>query len=121
MLGKIISVMGDVVRIKLEVNIYDLDNLMGKNVIFEENGFKVVGEILEGDTSYLDVNLVGEIIQNKFIYGSIVKPSFKSACRIITTEELDIMYQNDLNNYLRKLQLISFLETKSFLCYLLYI
>ena len=33
MLGKIISVFGDKVTIKLETNIYEIDNLMGKNVI----------------------------------------------------------------------------------------
>ena len=97
MLGKIVRIIGDVVRIQLVVNLYELDNLMGKNVIFQENNFKIVGEILEGDSTYLDINLVGEIVQNKFIYGSIVKPSFRATCRIITTEELDIMYQNDLN------------------------
>ena len=46
MLGKIISILGDTVRIKLEVNIYELDNLMGKNVIFEESNAKIVGEIM---------------------------------------------------------------------------
>ena len=97
MLGKIIRILGDVVRIQLSANLYQLDNLMGKNVIFEENDLKIVGEILEGDTTYLDINLVGEIVSNKFIYGSIVKPSFKALCRIITTDELDIMYQNDPN------------------------
>ena len=35
MLGKIVSIIGDMVKIKLEINIYELDNLMGKNVIFE--------------------------------------------------------------------------------------
>ena len=98
MLGKIISVIGDKVRIKLGINIYELDNLMGKNVIFEQNNLKIVGEILEGDTSYLDINLVGEMIGDKFIYGSIVKPAFNSVCRIITEPELDIMYQNDPNS-----------------------
>ena len=97
MLGKIIQVLGDTVRIKLETNLYDLDNIMGKNVIFEENEIKIVGEILEGDTTYLDINLIGEMYGGKFIYGSIVKPSFRSICRIITTEELDIIYQNDPN------------------------
>lgn len=98
MLGKIISVIGDSVRIQLSTNLYELDNLMGKNVIFEENNIKIVGEIMEGDTTYLDINLVGEILNNKFIYGSIVKPSFRSPCRIISAEELDIMYQNDPNS-----------------------
>jgi len=97
MLGKIISVIGDSVRIKLETNLYDLDNIMGKNVIFEEANLKIVGEILEGDATYLDINLIGEMVGDKFIYGSIVKPSFHSPCRIITQQELDIVYQNDPN------------------------
>ncbi len=95
MLGKIIRILGDVVRIQLETNIYDLDNLIGKNVVFEESNMKIVGEILEGDSTYLDINLIGEMTSNKFIYGSIVKPSFRTKCRIITEQELDIMYQND--------------------------
>ena len=97
MLGKIIAVTGDKVRVKLEANIYELDNLMGKNVIFESGTIKVVGEILEGDNVNIDINLVGEIIDDKFMYGSIIKPAFNSICRIITTEELNIMYQNDTN------------------------
>ena len=98
MLGKIISVMGDMVRIKLDANIYELDNLMGKNVIFEESNSKIVGEIDKGDYTYLDIKLVGEITSdNKFIYGSMIKPSFRDVCRVITKEELDIMFQNDPN------------------------
>lgn len=97
MLGKITQIIGDVVRIKLDVNIYDLDNLMGKNVVFDEVGVKIIGEVLEGDNTYLDINLIGEMKDNKFIYGSIVKPSFKSSCRIISKDELDIIYQNDIN------------------------
>ena len=95
MLGRIIGTIGDTVRVQLQTNIYDLDNIMGKNVIFEEPNLKIVGEIMEGDTTHLDINLIGEIIDGKFIYGSITKPAFKTPCRIITTEELDIMYQND--------------------------
>ena len=95
MLGKIIEVIGDTVRIELQINMYDLDNIMGKNVIFEEGPIKIVGEIMEGDTKHLDINLIGEIKDNIFTYGSIVKPSFRTPCRIITLEELDIMYQND--------------------------
>lgn len=97
MLGKIVSVIGDRVRIQLTTNLYELDNLMGKNVIFEENDLKIVGEIIEGNSTYLDINLIGEIVLGKFIYGNIVKPSFKDLCRIITTEELDIMFQNEAN------------------------
>ena len=95
MLGKIIETFEDSVKIELQTNIYDLDNIMGKNVIFEEGNFKIVGEILEGDPKTLTINLVGEIKDGKFKYGSTTKPSFKTPCRIVTKEELDIMYQND--------------------------
>ena len=76
---------------------YNLDNIMGMNVIFEEENIKIVGEILDGDFTCLNINLIGEIINNKFIYGSIVKPSFRTKCRIIKKDELDIIYQNDPN------------------------
>lgn len=98
MLGKIIKVIGESVRVQLTANLYEIDNIVGKNVIFEEGNLKIVGEILEGDATYLDVNLIGEIINGKFIYGNASKPAFKTPCRIITTEELDTMYQNDANS-----------------------
>ncbi len=97
MLGKIVSIIDNIVRIKLEANLYELDNLIEKNVIFEEKDLKIVGEILGGDSTYLEINLVGEIKANKFTYGSNTKPSFKTGCRIITIEELNIIYQNDVN------------------------
>ena len=98
MLGKIVSIIGDRVRIKLEVNVYNIESIMGKNVIFDNADLKIVGEILEGDYTYLDINLIGEIKDNKFVFGSITKPSFKDPCRIINKDELDIVYQNDVNS-----------------------
>ena len=98
MLGKIISVNNSSVKVQLQVNLYDLDNIMGKNVIFEEGDIKIVGETMDGDYQFLNVNLIGEISGGEFTYGSIVRPSFKTNCRIITTEELDIMYANDANS-----------------------
>ena len=67
MLGKIISIMGDIVRIQLETNVYNMESIMGKNVIFESTDLKIVGEIQQGDYTYLDINLIGEIVNNKFI------------------------------------------------------
>lgn len=98
MLGKIISVTGDNVRIKLDVNIYDMESLIGKNVVFEEGDVKIIGEVLEGDYQFLNIILIGEISNNNFVYGSVMKPSFKDVCRVITKEELDIIYQNDPNS-----------------------
>ena len=49
MLGKIVSIIGDRVRIKLEVNVYNMESIMGKNVIFDNADLKIVGEILESE------------------------------------------------------------------------
>ena len=68
MIGKIISIMGNEVKIKLETNVYNLDNIMGKNVIFEDNNLKIVGEIIEGDYTYLNIKIIGEITNNNFIF-----------------------------------------------------
>ena len=95
MLGRIIQTFEESVRVELQTNLYDLDNIMGKNVIFDEGDTKIVGEIIEGNYKQIDINLVGEISNNRFVYGSITKPSFKTPCRIITESELDIIYQND--------------------------
>lgn len=95
MIGRIISILGNVVKIKLNINVYDLDGLVGKNIVFEEKDYNIIGEILEGDYTYLDVKIIGEIKNNIFTYGSMVMPSFKDNCRFITKEELDIVFQND--------------------------
>ena len=68
MLGKIIKIIGDSVRIQLTTNLYELDNLMGKNVIFEESDYKIVGEILEGDTTYLDINEASKVLEAREKY-----------------------------------------------------
>ena len=95
MIGRIISILGNVVKIKLNINVYDLDGLVGKNIVFEEKDYNIIGEVFEGDYTYLDVKIIGEIKNNIFTYGSMVMPSFKDNCRFITKEELDIVFQND--------------------------
>ena len=56
MLGKIVSIIGDRVRIKLEVNVYNMESIMEKNVIFDNADLKIVGEILEGDYTGDQIN-----------------------------------------------------------------
>ncbi len=95
MLGKIIEIVDGKVCVKLEVNIYNMNNLSGKNVVFEDENTKIVGEVANIYSELIEVNLIGQIENNIFIYGDIIKPSFKSLCRVITKEELDIMFSNN--------------------------
>ena len=98
MIGKIISINSNKVTIKLNVNIYEKNNLIGKNVVFEDDKNIKIGEIVAIDIEKAIVELVGEIIDNKFIYGDINKPSFNSSCRLINENELDIIYSNNSSN-----------------------
>jgi len=98
MLGRILQIENDIVLVKLDINIYEMGNLVGKNVVFEDGDIRIIGEVGDVFNDKIKVNLVGEIINNNFIYGDIVKPSFKSICRVIKKEELDIIYENDLNS-----------------------
>ena len=92
MLGKITSIKDNNVYVTLNVNVYDMDNIIGKNVVFDNH---IIGEVSNMSNSVMEVSLIGEIKDNKFIYGNLTKPSFKSECRIISGPELDIIYNVD--------------------------
>ena len=94
MLGKIISIIEGNVKVGLTINVYNVQNLIGKNVIFESNK-KLVGEVTNIASNVMDIHLIGEIVGNNFIYGDIDKPSFASSCRLITESELDIVFGID--------------------------
>lgn len=94
MLGKIVSIMDDVVKVQLAINIYSVENLIGKNVIFHGKS-KIVGEITDMDNRFLLVHLLGEITGNSFVFGDINKPNFNDNITLITKEELDIIFNQD--------------------------
>ena len=98
MLGKIIGIEENKVLVKLDINIYEIANIIGKNVIFVEGENKIIGEITNINNGIATITLVGEIVNNNFIYGDINKPSFASSVKLITNEELDIIFRNNNNN-----------------------
>ena len=100
MFGRIISIIDNKVIVKLDIDVYKYANLIGKNVVFSDNSNKIIGEILTIDGELCTISVVGEIINNNFIYGDINKPSFSSSCNFITREELDIMFNFDGQNNL---------------------
>lgn len=91
MLGRIDSIENNIVKVKLEVNIYDMDSIINKNIVFKGNN-KIIGEITDIKDNLLYVSIIGEIIDNKFIFGDINKPSFKDDIYLITKEELDLIF-----------------------------
>ena len=95
MLGKILQITNGVVVVKLEVNLYQMGSLMGKNVVFEDGDVKIVGEVIGSYSDRIEVVVIGQFENNEFVYGDIVNPSFRSVCRVINKKELDLMFANN--------------------------
>ena len=91
MLGKIITInkSGAVVSIdKTQGNIKDLINL---HIVFEDDGKKILGEVDSIEEDTIKVNFLGELTDNDFIGGLLIKPSLEANVRIINQEELKIL------------------------------
>ena len=95
MIGKIISIKSGIVYVQLSVDIYQQENLMGKNITF---GDRHIGEVSAVSSNILEVTLIGEIVNRTFIPGSVSVPAFNASCRMTTLEEVDIIYGVDRND-----------------------
>ena len=101
MLGKIIAINENVVSVKLEVNLYDFDGLIGKNVTFKDENITSIGEVTAIGNGIMQAILVGEIKDGKFLYGDISKPSFKAVCYIIDNATLDVVLNSNATNTIK--------------------
>ena len=91
-LGKIIDISGNYVIVSVGFDVSRYGNLMNVHVVFDDsNNKKIVGEILKVTTTDLTVGIVGELLENVFIPGISVKPSFSSNVRIIRQDELTLV------------------------------
>ena len=77
MIGKIIEITENIVVFKLDNNVLNTTNLINTYVAFQDKKI-IIGEITNIKEDLVYVNLVGEIINDKFIYGVTTKPSLKS-------------------------------------------
>ena len=100
MIGKIVSVKGSIVYVQLSINIYQTDNLLGKNVTFDN---RFIGEVTGVTSTTIEVSLIGEIVNNSFVPGSLGVPAFSAQCRLTTLQEIDIMYGVDKSSNTVKL------------------
>ena len=100
MLGKIVSIKNSTVYVQLTINIYNIDNLIGKNVTFAG---RYIGEIVSASGANLEVSLIGELVDDTFISGGISKPAFSALCKLSTPEEIDLIYGVNKNSNVLKL------------------
>ncbi len=90
MLGRILEIIDNTVKVKLSIDINAQPSLVNLHVVFDDgpDKKKVVGQIVNCTLTEMNVNIVGEIIGGEFIPGSSSKPSFRSKPRMIKMEEL---------------------------------
>lgn len=72
------------------------EDLLNMNLVFEDNGKRILGEVDEVDDGKAKVSFLGEFVENKFQSGIIRKPSLSSNIRLINKEELgELVGDND--------------------------
>lgn len=99
MFGKILNITDKSIEIEINNNANVIPNLMNLHVIFESENTKLLGEVRNVLEGKIYVDLKGQFIGEKFIQGTIKKPSLNSSIRLINDEELNIILGNDnINN-----------------------
>lgn len=95
MLGKIIEINNNYIILSKNNSIdNDIINLFVKISDTDKN---FVGEIVSINKEFINIKLIGEIIDNKFIYGVNRKPSFTSLVELLNEDYLKILF--GINNY----------------------
>ncbi len=93
MIGRIEEIIDNSVTIKLDIDINEQPSLVNLHVVFEDgSGRNVVAEIANVNQTKMLANVVGEINDGRFTPGASSKPSFKSKVRLITMDELELLY-----------------------------
>ena len=105
MLGNIVGVVENQVLLKLAIDLNRFENLINIHVIMDDGNRKIVGEIIDIRDNIAYINLLGEIIDNKFVFGVMVKPSFNSVVKLISKEKIPMIvgvenYQENVDIYL---------------------
>ena len=90
------EIIGNQIIVSFDKNI--TTNLMNNYLIFQDTRL-IVGEIIEVGEN-LKVNLVGEIINNNFIYGINNKPSLQATVNLVNPDYIPsiISYPNNINS-----------------------
>ena len=97
MFGKILNITDSKIEIEINKNGEIIPDLLNKYIVFEDNGQRILGEVRNVKNDTIIVDLKGELIENKFIAGTVKKPTLLSKIRSVTEEELIVIFGTDDN------------------------
>lgn len=83
MLGKILAIDEKTIELELQVNISEIKNIIDLYVLISDGSKNFIGEVSNIKNNKAYINVIGEIINNNFVYGFSNKPSFASKVNII--------------------------------------
>lgn len=88
-LGKIIGIQNNSILLNLNVKLEEMPNIINLYVLIEDNESKYVGEISDIKDNIATINLLGQYINDKFVFGVSKKPSFNSTVKLISKEKIN--------------------------------
>lgn len=105
-IGNIIAIEGNIVTVKFNIELEKMRNIINLyvNMNDKDNDIQIVGEIIEVNEDRALINLVGEIVNDKFVFGVMRKPSFSSEVVLISKE--DVVKIIGITNYKENRDLI---------------
>jgi uncharacterized protein len=107
MLGTIIGIENNVILLEVNMDLTKFQNLINLHVVMEEEDRRVVGEITDIIDGVARINMLGEIINSRFVFGVIHKPSFGATVKLISKERVPLIisvddYRDEKDLYLGK-------------------
>ena len=95
MFGRILNISDSKIEVEINKESNVIPNLMNLHVVFESSDSKLLGEVRNVLEDKIIVDLKGEFIGERFIQGTIKKPSLSSTLRTIEESELNILIGTD--------------------------
>lgn len=91
MLGRIIGIEDSVVELELNVELDRIQNLNNLYVVMEDANNSVIGEIIGIKENIARINMVGEIIDGKFVFGVIKGISFNARTKLVPKDKINLI------------------------------
>jgi DNA helicase HerA-like ATPase len=88
MLGKIVGIEENIIILKLSIDISKTMNIINLYLLIDDGKQKTIGEIVDIRDDYAYVNMLGEMINNEFVFGVLKKPSFGSVVSLIAKDSI---------------------------------
>lgn len=100
MLGTIVGIEEDTILLKISIDLNQFQSLINLHVVMEDNDKMFVGEIIDIKDGIAYINLIGEIVNNSFVFGVMSKPSFGAKVKLISKEKIPMIIS--IPNYQEK-------------------